>query len=114
MAKRSIGNMRESVVFLANNPIPAAGGGFADVYTTLLTTRGQLFEAGDSRSLSFGAIADNSSMRLICRFQTALAANLRSDTKIIISGITYTMNGQPVLIDQKKHFYEFKIQAQTN
>lgn len=106
--------MREVVVFLANNPIPAAGGGFTDSYATLLTTRGQLLSSGDNRSLSFGAIADTSFMRLICRFQTALAASLRSDTKIVINGITYTMNGQPVLIDQKKHFYEFKIQAQTN
>lgn len=106
--------MRETVVFLQNSPIPAAGGGATDNYTTLLTTRGQLIDSGDNRSLSFGAIADNSYMRLICRFQTALAASLRSDTKIVISGITYTMNGMPKLIDQKKHFYEFKIQGQTN
>ena len=112
--KRTVGNMRESVVFLANAPIPAAGGGFTDNYTTLLTTRGQLFDNGDNRAQSFGTVIDNSFMRLVCRFQTALAASLRSDTKIVISGITYTMNGMPVLIDQKKHFYEFKIQAQTN
>lgn len=114
MSKRTVGNMRETVVFLQNTPTPAAGGGATDNYTTLLTTRGQLFEAGDNRSLSFGAVVDNSFMRLVCRFQTALAASLRSDTKIVINSITYTMNGMPVLIDQKKHFYEFKIQGQTN
>lgn len=113
MALKSIGNMREVVVFLVNNPIPN-GAGYTDVYTTLLTTRGQLLDSGDNRALSFGAIVDNTYMRLICRFQTALANNLRSDTKIVISSVTYTMNGMPALVDQKKHLYEFRIQGQTN
>ena len=106
--------MREVVVFLQNTPTATAGRGSADNYATLLTTRGQLMDAGDNRALSFGAIADNTFMRLICRFQTALAASLRSDTKVVISGITYTLNGQPKLIDQKKHLYEFSLQGKTN
>lgn len=109
----AIGKMREVVVFLTNTPTTTTGRGSVDNYTPLLTTRGQLKDAGDNRGLAFGAIADNTYMELICRFQTALAAALRSDTKIVISGVTYTMNGQPNLIDQKKHLYKFKIQAQT-
>lgn len=105
--------MRETVLFLANSPT-ANGAGFVDNYTTLCTTRGQLIDSGGTREISYGAIADSSTAKLICRFQTALANSLRSDTKIVISGITYTMNGQPILVNQRKHLYEFKIQAQTN
>jgi hypothetical protein len=105
--------MRESVVFLSNTPVPAAGGGFTDNYTTLCTTRGQLISKSGSRSLSFGVVADNSFMTLRVRFQTTLANALRSDTKIVISGDTYTFTNY-TLIDQKKHLYEFQIQAQDN
>ena len=113
MAVRSVGNMREVVVFLVNTPQAAAGGGFTDSYTTLCTTRGQLLDSGGSRSLSFGAGVDSVSKTLIVRFQTALFNALRSDTKIVISGLTYTFSDQK-LIDQKKHLYEFRITAQSN
>jgi hypothetical protein len=113
MAKRSIGNMREVVVFLQNTPVPAAGGGFTDSYTTLCTTRGQLLDTSGSRSLSFGAGIDNVNQTLIVRFQTALFNALRSDTKIVINGLTYTFSDSK-LIDQKKHLYEFRITAQSN
>jgi hypothetical protein len=112
MAVRSIGNMRESVVFLQNTPQPAPAGGYTDNYTTLLTTRGQLIDISGSRSLSFGEVTNNSSMKLICRFQSALESALRSDVKIVISAITYTFSSYK-LIDQKKHLYEFDIQCQT-
>lgn len=105
--------MRETVVFLVNTPTPK-GAGFEDAYTTLLTTRGQMIESGDSRGLNNGILGDSTFKRLRCRFQSALATNLRSDTKLVISGLTYTMNGMPYLVDQKKHLYEFKIQAETN
>lgn len=108
----AIGQMRETVVFLGNTPT-AKGAGFVDQYATLLTTRGQLIANSGSRGLSFGAIADGQSYTLICRFQTALAAGLRSDTKIVISGVTYTFSSYK-LVDQKKHLYEFQIQCQSN
>lgn len=114
MAVKRTGAMREVVVFLQNTPTATTGRGQADNYTTLLTTRGQLLDAGDNRSLGFAVIADNSFMTLRCRFQNALASNLRSDTKIVINSITYTMNGMPKLVDQRKHIYEFSIQAKTN
>lgn len=107
----TIGKMRESVEFKTNSPT-AAGAGFADSYTTLLTTRGQLVRASENRSLSFGAIADNESYVLYVRFQSAIDAVLRSDVKIVISGVTYTMNGRPKLIEQRKHIYKFKLNAQ--
>ena len=104
--------MRESVVFLQNTPTATGTGGYKDNYETLLTTRGQLIDKAGNRSLSFGEIKDNTSMTLIVRFQTALANALRSDTKIVISGITYTPTNWK-LIDQKKHLYQFEIQCQT-
>lgn len=105
--------MREVVTFMKNTPT-AKGAGFVDNYTTLLTTRGQFIHGSGSRGLQFGAVTDSVSARLIVRFQTALATNLRSDTKLVISGATYTMNGMPKLIDQLKHLYEFSITAETN
>ena len=113
MAVRSIGNMREVVVFLQNTPTPSGGGGYTDNYTTLCTTRGQFIDNSGSRALSFGAILNSQSATLIVRFQSALAAALRSDTKIVINSITYTFSTYK-LIDQKKHLYEFQIQCQTN
>ena len=104
--------MTEVVVFLQNTPT-VQGAGWVDNYTTLLTTRGQLIDSGGSRSLSFGEVADNSSMKLRVRFQAALEAAIRSDMKIVISGNTYTFSSFK-LIDQKKHLYEFNIQTQTN
>lgn len=104
--------MRETVVFLQNTPT-VKGAGFEDNYTTLLTTRGQLIDRSGSRGLSFGTIQDSNFLSLRVRFQAALAAALRSDTKIVISGVTYTFSTY-ALIDQKKHLYEFQIQSQTN
>ena len=112
MAVKSIGNMREVVVFLQNTPT-VAGAGYADNYSTLLTTRGQLIDKSGSRNLSYGEVANNNFMTLRCRFQTALAASLRSDTKIVIDSITYTLSTYK-LVDQKKHIYEFEIQSQSN
>jgi hypothetical protein len=112
MALKSIGKMREVVVFLHNTPTVVSGRGQVDNYSTLLTTRGQLLDKSDYRNLSFGSLVDANAMKLICRFQSAIASTLRSDTKIVISGLTYTMNGLPRLIDQKKHLYEFDIVCQ--
>lgn len=108
-----VGKMRETVLFLQNTPT-VKGAGSVDNYTNLLTTRGQLIDNSGSRNLSFGAIVDNGSWRLICRFQTALANSLRSDTKVVINTITYTINGRPKLVDQKKHIYEFSLSSQQN
>jgi len=107
----AVGKMRAVVTFLQNVPT-AKGAGFADNYTTLLNTRGELVDLSDFRTLGFGEIDDGSTKKLICRFQTAIANSLRSDTKIVIDTITYTMQGRPKLIDQKKHLYEFRIQCQ--
>lgn len=108
----AIGKMRESVVFLQNTPAATGTGGYADNYSTLLTCRGQLVDRSGSRVLSYGEVADNSRMSLIVRFQSALAAALRSDTKIVINGDTYTFTTWK-LIDQRKHLYQFDIQCQT-
>lgn len=106
-----IGKMRESVTFRVNTPT-ANGAGFSDVYSDLLTTRGQLEKSSANRSLTFGEIADNDSYDLYVRWQITLDSNLRSDTKIVINSVVYTMNGRPELIDQRKHIYKFKIQCQ--
>lgn len=104
--------MREVVVFLQNTPVPAQGGGYTDSYSNLCTTRGQLIDNSGGRSLSFGAGVNTASFRLIVRFQAALFNNLRSDTKVVISGVTYTITDSK-LVDQKKHLYEFSISCQT-
>ncbi len=102
--------MTEVVIFLQNTPT-TSGRGKVDNYSTLLTTRGQLIDKSGNRGLAFGAIQDTSSLTLICRFQTALESNLRSDTKILIDTITYTFSHYKI-VDRKKHLYEFQIQCQ--
>lgn len=106
-----VGLMRETVVFLQNTPTQK-GAGSVDNYTTLLTTRGELKDNGGSRVLSFGDILDSAGMILTVRYQAALAAGLRSDTKVVIQGATYTIT-EINLIRQRKHFYRMKIQCQT-
>lgn len=106
-----IGKMRESVTFRVNTPT-ALGAGFTDQYADLLTTRGQLVRNSSNRFLSFGEGVDSNSYTLFVRFQTTLDSNLRSDTKIVISGVTYTMNGRPELVDERKHIYKFQVQCQ--
>jgi len=54
----AVGKMRNTVTFRKNTPA-AAGAGFADSYTDLLTTRGHLKRASQGRDFSFGAIVDN-------------------------------------------------------
>lgn len=104
--------MREVVVFLENTPV-VKGAGFADNYATLLTTRGQLIPNSGGRSLSTGILGDTFGFTLRVRFQTALAAGLRSDTKIVIAGSTYTFSTYK-LVDQRKHLYEFQITEEKN
>lgn len=105
--------MTEVVEFRQNTPTTEEGGGDADNYTTLLTTRGQLISNSGGRGLSFGAIQDSFSFTLRVRFQSALEAALRSDTKILISGSLYTFSTYK-LIDQKKHLYEFQVTKVSN
>lgn len=107
----AIGKMTETVIFLTNTPV-VKGAGWEDSYSTLLTTRGQLIDGSGGRSLSYGEVADSASKRLLVRFQNNLESAMRSDIKILINSITYTMTSFR-LVDQKKHLYEFQIQCQT-
>lgn len=108
----SVGKMREVVVFLVNNPTVNPSGGQVDSYTTLLTTRGMLVDNSGARILTFNAIEDVKAVYMICRFQTAITNTLRTDTKVVMNSVTYTMQGRPKLINQLKHLYQFELKCQ--
>lgn len=114
----AIGQFRQTVVFMANTATTSATtireavttGGKNDNYSILLTTRGRLRKSNGSRGLSFGLVADDETYELVCRFQTALEASLRTDTKIIIDSKTYTPQSWEK-VDQLNHIYIFRIAA---
>lgn len=101
-----IGEMKQVVAFLENNPTDSTTGGAYDHYTTLLTTRGRLRKSSGSRSLSFGEILNQEQYELICRFQTALV--IRIDMKVGIDGGVYTISSWEK-IDERRFYYRFKL-----
>ena len=106
-----IGKMIQKVIFKQNNPSATNTGGGTDSYSTLLTTRCRLEKSSGSRNLSFGEVMFSDSYDMTVRFQTLLESNLRSDMKVEIDGVTYTINSFQ-LIDQKKDYYKINIQCQ--
>lgn len=111
----TIGQMRQSVEFLTNFPTNGATvsrepvvTGKNDDYSIFLITRGKLTKRSGNRGLSFGLIEEGESWDLICRFQSALESNLRTDTKIVIDGKTFTPKSWEKQ-DQINHIYKFVL-----
>jgi hypothetical protein len=97
----SIGQMRSKVTFMVNNASTVANGirneittgGKNDAYSTLLVTRGRMRNKSGSRGLLLGVLEIKDQFELICRFQSSLESNIKSDTKVIVDGQTYTIFG---------------------
>lgn len=114
--KLTIGQMRQNVYFLSNAATVSAtttrnatsSGGKNDNYSILLITRGMLRKSHGNRELSFGLVEEAESYTLICRFQTTLESNLRSDTKIIIDSKTYTIKSREK-VEEINHLYKFTL-----
>lgn len=109
--KFTIGQMRQSVMFLANVPT-VLGAGKKDSYVIFLVTRGRLRKHRGNRDLSFGIVESVEKYDLICRFQSALESSIRVDTKIVIDGRTFTPASWDK-IDQINHLYKFTLNTST-
>jgi hypothetical protein len=116
----TIGQMRSVVVFKSNTPTTNATtnreavttGGQNDVYSDLITTRGRLRKKRGDRNLDFGLINSNDSYELICRFGTTLNAGIKSNGKVSVDGVLFTIQSWEV-VDQIKHWYKFQIIEQS-
>lgn len=108
----AIGKLIHRVIFYVNSPT-AAGAGFKDSYSTLLTTRGYLRRKSGSRNLSFGAIQNQTSCELYVRYQTLLENNLRSDVKISVNGKLYTIESWEK-VEEKAFYYKFEIHGELS
>lgn len=104
----ALGGMQKIVRFDKNIPVPK-GAGWSDVYTTLLTTIGELKRNSSSRNLITGEIMQPAYYELNTMWQQALEDNLRSDTKIVIDGKVFTIQGEPEKIQEKNFKYRFTI-----
>lgn len=102
-----IGQLKQVVRFDKNIPTPL-GAGFADVYTTLLTTRGHLKKVSGQRANSFGDVEHVDRFDLYVRYQTDLDENLRTDTKIVIDEKTYTIQTYE-RVGEKSFYYHFVL-----
>lgn len=115
-----IGKMRSSVIFLTNTPTTNATnereavttGGQNDVYSTLLTTRGELRKANGFRDLIAGVISGKDSYILTCRFQQTLEVSLKVNGKVTVDGNPFTIDSWEK-VDQINHIYRFKLNTQT-
>jgi hypothetical protein len=112
----SIGQMRSKVTFMVNNAATSASitrdevitGGKNDFYSVLLVTRGRMRNKSGSRGLLLGILEVKDQFELICRFQSSLEANIKSDTKVVVDGQTYTIFGFNKF-DEINHLYIFYL-----
>lgn len=106
--KSNIGQLRQSGQLQTNTPV-AQGAGFKDVFTTLLTCRGELTKVKGDRSLNSSEVNINAAWYWICRYQAAIdgVANKKS-IRWIIDGRRFTVNNYE-LIDHKKRYYRFTL-----
>lgn len=98
------------VVFKTNSPT-IKGGGRADSYSTLVTTRGRLRKKSSSRGLQAGELGLDNGYELIVRYQSTIESNIRSDIKIVIDSVTYTIAGWEK-VEEKNFYLKFDLNRQ--
>lgn len=95
-------------VFKKNTPVAKEGGGWADGYATLLTTRGYLRKLNGSKSNQAAEMFEDNSYELAVRYQPDLETNLRTDMRVEIDSRTYkVMTWQKQ--DEKNFYYIIKL-----
>lgn len=90
------------------------GAGGKDVYTTLLTTRASLKEPSGSRNGAFMEIQGGASSTITTRYQQALWNALSMSMKLIIDGVTYTVQSWSLQKDNRKSFIVFNVSTERN
>lgn len=102
--------MDKIVAFRKNTPV-AKGAGFEDGYATLVTTRGQLRKKSSYRNLQGGELGFNNQYELIVRYQQTIEDNMRSDLKVLIDSVTYTIAGWEKT-GEKRFYLKFDLNRQ--
>jgi head-tail adaptor len=103
--------LNKIVVFKQNTPTASTTGGKIDAYTTLVTTRGSLSKRNTSKGFSAGEHGFDNSYELIVRYQDAIFNAIRTDLKILIDSITYTIHSWEKM-EEKRFYLKFTIVAQ--
>ncbi len=99
------------VVFKVNTPAAASTGGGVDSYSTLLTTRGNLSRRSGSKGFNAGEHAFDNSYQLVVRYQDAIYNAIRTDLKVVIDSVTYTIHSWEK-IEEKRFYLKFTIISQ--
>lgn len=115
----TIGQMRSTAIFKINTPTTNATAereaievkGLNDSYSTLLITRCRLRKQRGQRNLVTGEITNSQSFEMICRVQSGIDNNLRTDTKIDIGNFRYTIDTWEK-VDEIDHWYKFILNVE--
>lgn len=103
-------NKKGTVVFKQNTPAQS-GAGKSDSYATLVTTDGRLRKNTSNRGLQAGEMGFDNSYSLIVRYQDAIFNAIRSDLKVDIDSVRYTIAGWE-LQNEKRFYIEFSLNRQ--
>jgi hypothetical protein len=98
----TIGQMRSSVVFMSNTPIPNDSGGRDDNWNATLTTRGRLRKDTGRKLNEQGEVIFNKDYELILRYQAAIVID--SKGKVVVNSVDYRIKDF-TKIDEINHIY---------
>src|SRR4029078_8106665 len=90
------------------NSRPQKGAGTGNSYSTLLSCRGYLKQQSGTRTLNNGDVEFDTSFTLITDFIQSLFNSIEADLKVLIDGITYTVDAWEK-IDQKRFYLKFNL-----
>jgi hypothetical protein len=94
------------VTFKSNAPVEDEAGGYTDVFSTLVVTRGRLRRQSGAKTLENGEMRFNNDFELICRYQNQLLIDPQSIVEI--GGIDYRIKDYQ-MVDQIRHLYIFTL-----
>jgi hypothetical protein len=100
--------LKTVVIFKTKTPSSTSTGGGIDSYSTLLTTRGRFRKQGSNRSLSFGEMTFAGTYELIVRYQDAIFNALRTDLRVTIDSIDYTIQSWEKL-NEERFYIKFLV-----
>lgn len=109
-----VGQFRSRVTFLNNEPVSDDAGGQIDNYVSFLTCWGMLRQNAGDRLISQNEIILSNTYSLIVRYQTALAANLKSNTIIQITDPSFNTTRiftiqSSTKVEELNYFYQFTL-----
>ncbi len=99
-------NKKGTVVFKSNSTTSSATGGKIDSYSTLVTTDGRFRKRSGNRALNYGEQTFINSYELIVRYQDTIFNAVRSDLKIEVDSVRYTIESWEKM-DEQRFYLKF-------